>query len=141
MVTFESKQNRYPVLRVGLRGMHQLENIAVAIRLAESLRERGFAIPAKAIGAGIENASHAGRLELWPGSPPLLFDGAHNVAGALALRQYLDSFVNTPITMVFGAMADKNLAEIAALLFPAAKRLVLTQFANPRAATVETLQN
>lgn len=141
LVTFESKQNRYPGLRVGLRGLHQLENIAIAVRLAESLRERGFSIPGEAISAGIETASHAGRLELWPGHPPLLFDGAHNVAGALALRQYLDSFVTKPITMVFGAMADKNLAEIAGLLFPAAKRLILTQFANPRAATVETLQN
>ena len=141
LVTFESKQNRYPGLRVGLRGLHQLENIAIAVRLAESLRERGFSIPGEAISSGIETASHAGRLELWPGHPPLLFDGAHNVAGALALRQYLVSFVTKPITMVFGAMADKNLAEIAGLLFPAAKRLILTQFANPRAATIETLQN
>ncbi|MDQ3472656.1 MAG: Mur ligase family protein, partial [Acidobacteriota bacterium] len=141
LVTFESKQNRYPGLRVGLRGMHQLDNIAVALRLAESLCERGLAILPKAIGAGIENAAHAGRLELWPGPPHWLFDGAHNVAGALALRQYLDSFMTKPITMVFGAMADKNLSEIAALLFPAARRLVLTQFANPRAATIETLQD
>jgi dihydrofolate synthase/folylpolyglutamate synthase len=42
--------------------------------------------------------------------------------------------------MIFGAMADKNLEEIAAILFPVAKRLILTQLANPRAATVETLQ-
>lgn len=140
LVTFESNQDRYPGVRVGLRGLHQLDNIAVALRLAESLREYGFMIPAKAIGTGIENAAHAGRLELWPGRPSLLFDGAHNVAGALALRRYLDSFVTKPITMVFGAMADKNLAEIAALLFPAAKRLILAQMANPRAATVETLQ-
>ncbi len=140
-VSFESKQNRYPGLRVGLRGLHQLENIAVALRLAESLRERGFAISPKAISSGIENAAHPGRLEFWPGPPSLLFDGAHNVAGALALRQYLDSFVTKPITMVFGAMADKNLIEIAALLFPVARRLILTQLENPRAATVETLQN
>src|SRR5688500_13666413 len=40
--------------------------------------------------------------------------------------------------MAFGAMSDKDLAEIAALLFPAATRLILTQFSNPRAATVET---
>src|SRR5688500_20362732 len=103
--------------------MHKLENIAVTIHLAESLQERGFAIPATAISAGIENASHAGRLELWPGPPPLLFDGAHNVAGALALRQYLDSFVTTPITMDFGAMSDKDLAATPALLFPAATRV------------------
>jgi dihydrofolate synthase/folylpolyglutamate synthase len=125
---------------VGLRGLHQLDNIAVAIRLAESLREHGFAISPGAISDGIESAKHAGRLELWPGSPAWLFDGAHNVAGTLALRGYLDSFVTKPITMIFGAMADKNLEEIAAILFPIAQRLVLTQLANPRAASVETLQ-
>ena len=140
LVTFETTQDRYTGVRVRLRGLHQLENIAVAIRLAESLQGRGFTIPVTAIKAGIENAKHAGRLELWPGTPSWLFDGAHNVAGALALRAYLDSFVTKPITMLFGAMADKNLEEIAAVLFPAAKRLVLTQLANPRAATIETLQ-
>ena len=141
IVTFETKRERYSRVRVGLRGLHQLDNIAVAIRLAESLAERGFGISATAIRTGIENAKHAGRLELWPSRPPWLFDGAHNVAGALALRAYLDSFVTKPITMIFGSMADKNLEEIAKILFPAAQRLVLTQFANPRAASVETLQN
>ncbi len=36
-------------------------------------------------------------------------------------------------------MRDKDLAEIAATLFPVAHHLILTQFANPRAATLETL--
>lgn len=140
LATFETKQDRYSRVRVGLRGLHQLDNIAVAIRLAESLREHGFVISPASISAGVENAKHAGRLELWPGSPAWLFDGAHNVAGALALRGYLDSFVTKPITMIFGAMADKNLEEIAAILFPVAKRLVLTQLANQRATSVETLE-
>jgi dihydrofolate synthase/folylpolyglutamate synthase len=36
-------------------------------------------------------------------------------------------------------MRDKALREIAALLFPVAQRLILTQPSNVRAATVETL--
>ncbi|MFZ0061245.1 MAG: folylpolyglutamate synthase/dihydrofolate synthase family protein [Pyrinomonadaceae bacterium] len=140
LVTFATKQDRYPRVRVALRGLHQLDNIAVAIRLAESLRERGFRIAAKAIVAGIETAKHPGRLELWPGRPALLFDGAHNVAGARALRAYLDAFVTQPITMIFSAMADKNVEQMASILFPTAKRIVLAQQANPRAATTETLQ-
>jgi len=140
LVTFATKQDRYPRVRVALRGLHQLDNIAVAIRLAESLRERGFGISAKAIVAGIETAKHPGRLELWPGRPALLFDGAHNVAGARALRAYLDAFVTRPLTMVFSAMADKNVEQMASILFPTAKRIVLAQQANPRAATTETLQ-
>lgn len=136
---FTTKQERYDHVVVGLRGRHQLENVSVAIRLAESLRERGFAISRSAIVAGIENANHAGRLEFWSGHPALLFDGAHNPAGALALREYLDEFVAGQVTLVFGAMEDKNLEQMAAVLFPAARRVVLTQPDNPRAATVETL--
>jgi dihydrofolate synthase/folylpolyglutamate synthase len=140
IVSFETKVRRYPKVRVRLRGLHQLENIGVAIGIAESLSQRGLAIFETEIIAGIENAKHAGRLEYWPGHPAFLFDGAHNVAGASALRAYLDSFESRSVTLVFGAMADKNLAQMAAILFPLAKRLVLVQPANPRAATIETLQ-
>ncbi|HEU4477246.1 MAG TPA: folylpolyglutamate synthase/dihydrofolate synthase family protein [Pyrinomonadaceae bacterium] len=140
VATFETAQHQYRAVPIGLRGLHQLDNIAVAIRLAETLRERGFAISAAAIIEGIRNAKHPGRLELWQGPPGLLFDGAHNVAGALALRAYLDEFIRSGITLVFGAMADKNLEQMAAILFPVANRLVLTQPQSPRAAKVETLK-
>jgi dihydrofolate synthase/folylpolyglutamate synthase len=73
------------------------------------------------------------------GRPGLLFDGAHNAAGARALRDYLDEFVRRPITIIFGAMRDKALTEMATTLFPAADSLILTQPDNPRAATTETL--
>src|SRR6185369_9589211 len=39
--------------RLGLRGRHQFENAAVAIRVAELLRARGFDIPDKAIATGL----------------------------------------------------------------------------------------
>src|SRR5205823_12571064 len=89
-----------------LRGRHQLTNAAVAIALAETLRARGFHITRAAIIEGLETATHPGRLEFRPGTPALLFDGAHNPAGAEALRAYLDEFVHAPITLVFGAMSD-----------------------------------
>lgn len=139
LVSFATKVRRYSRVRVGLRGLHQLENIGVAIGIAESLSQGGLPISEKAIIAGIENAKHAGRLEYWPGHPAFLFDGAHNVAGASALRAYLESFESRPLTLVFGAMADKNLEQMAAILFPIARRLVLVQIANPRAATIETM--
>src|SRR5207249_876983 len=79
-----------------------------------------------AIIRGIETAGHPGRLEIWKGSPRFLFDGAHNPAGARALREYLDEFVKEPITMIFGAMRDKALGEMTAALFPRADRVILT---------------
>jgi dihydrofolate synthase/folylpolyglutamate synthase len=138
-VTFMTGRERYEKVLMGLRGRHQVTNACVAIQIAETLRERGFSISHADIIAGIESARHAGRLEIYAGEPPILFDGAHNIAGARALREYMDEFVSAPVTLVFGAMRDKDLAEIAAILFPVARRLILTQPSNPRAATAERL--
>jgi dihydrofolate synthase/folylpolyglutamate synthase len=139
VVTFKTDHDLYEKITVGLRGRHQVVNVSTAIALAEALRERGFAITRDAIIRGIETATHAGRLELWQGQPPILFDGAHNAAAAIALRNYQDEFVTQPITMIFGAMKDKALPEMAATLFPKASELILTELDNPRAATAEML--
>jgi dihydrofolate synthase/folylpolyglutamate synthase len=129
----------YENISIGLRGRHQIVNVSTAIALAEALRERGFAITREAIIRGVETVRHAGRLELWEGRPPILFDGAHNPAAAGALRDYLEEFVKQPITMIFGAMRDKALPEMAATLFPKADELIVTKLDNPRAATAEML--
>src|SRR5712692_9228792 len=132
--------SRYENISTGLRGRHQIDNAATAIALAEALRENGFAISREAIIKGVANARHPGRLELWEGSPRVLFDGAHNPAAARALRDYLDEFVKQPVTMIFGAMRDKALDEMASILFPAADKLILAEFDNPRAAPLEMLK-
>jgi dihydrofolate synthase / folylpolyglutamate synthase len=138
-LTFETEQDSYRDVCPGLRGRHQVINVGVAIKLAESLRTQGFSISHAAIIEGIERANHPGRLQLQEGRSAFLFDGAHNPAGARALRAYLEEFVDAPVTMVFGAMRDKNLEEMATTLFPLAHRLILTRPENPRAASLETL--
>jgi dihydrofolate synthase/folylpolyglutamate synthase len=138
-ITFKTEGDVYEDVRLSLRGRHQATNAAVAVALAEVLRGRGFPITHDRIIAGLETAEHAGRLELRAGEPSLLFDGAHNAAGARALRDYLDEFVRAPLTMIFGAMRDKELDEIAVTLFPAAGKLILTRPTNPRAAALDAL--
>ena len=125
---------------LSLRGRHQTANAGTAIALAEALRGIGFSISNEAILKGLATTNHPGRLELWPVEPPILFDGAHNPQAAHALRDYLDEFVKVPITMIFGAMRDKALAEIAAILFPAAHELILTEIENPRTASLEMIR-
>jgi len=138
-VTFETAEAIYKDVLLGLRGRHQITNSAVAIRLAESLRRRGFSIPEDAVVVGIESARHAGRLEFLAGQPCILLDGAHNPSGAQALRDFLKEFVKTPLTLVFGAMKDKRLEEIAEILFPVADYLILAPPDNPRAADTNEL--
>ena len=139
--TFKTPQTVYQDVLIGLRGRHQVENACMAIALAEALRQKNFGISDKNIIQGLERVNHPGRLELWSSTPAILFDGAHNPASALALREYLDEFVPQPITMIFGAMKDKHLDVMAAVLFPRARHLILTEIDNPRAAALQTLQD
>src|SRR5689334_14272512 len=121
-------------IRLGLRGRHQMENASVALRIAKAL-----GISDAAIITGLETVKHAGRLEVIPFKPEFLLDGAHNPAGAQALRDYLDEYEHGPVTVIFGAMRDKKLDQIAKILFPVADCLILTPIDNPRAAALETL--
>src|SRR5262249_293817 len=102
--------------RVNLRGRHQITNALTAIEIAEQLRIRGFEIARKAVIDGLEQVRWPGRLEmirLCESSVPLLLDGAHNAAGAAVLRDFLrDNFSDKTITLIFGAMADKAIAEM-----------------------------
>ena len=132
---FETKQARYENVCLGLLGQHQIENAKVAILLAETLREY-FKITIENIIDGLENARHPGRLEFIGN---FLFDGAHNAAGARALKDFLDEFVDRPITLIFGSMKDKDVIDIANVLFPKAETLILTRPENSRAMAVEEL--
>ena len=127
---FTAEHGQYIVEHLGLIGHHQIENAKVAILLAETLQGR-FPVSIKDITKGLETAVHPGRLER---RGRFLFDGAHNVGGARALRKYLDKNVHQPITMIFGAMRDKDLSDIAEILFPKAHNLILTKPENPRSA-------
>src|ERR1051325_8696489 len=139
-VMLQTLENICENVTLGLRGRHQIDNAQIAFALAEALRERGLPISREPIIAGLESAKHAGRLELWQTEPPILFDGAHNPAAARALRDHLDEFVGRPITMIFAAMKDKRLHEMAEILFPKADKLILTEIDNPRAASIEELK-
>jgi dihydrofolate synthase / folylpolyglutamate synthase len=119
-----------------LLGRHQLRNTALAIAAAAELNRSGFKVTAADVEEGIRNTRWPGRLQLIAGSPRILLDVAHNPAGAWALRSALSTyFEDVPITILFGAMRDKAIAEMTQILFPLAERVIATQPANPRAAT------
>jgi dihydrofolate synthase/folylpolyglutamate synthase len=71
----------------------------------------------------------------------MVLDVAHNPAGAWALRSALsENFAGRELTLVFAAMRDKALQEMADILFPIAEHVVLTQVNNPRSATTGELR-
>lgn len=120
---FRTTKGEYQNVELGLLGRHQIENALTALLAAEEL-QKYKPISAEDIISGLRKAKHEGRLEF---KGQFLFDGAHNESGAKALRDFLDEFVNQPITMIFATMKDKNLEKIAEYLFPKADLLVLTE--------------
>ena len=132
--TFETPTAVYNRIRLGLRGEHQLDNAAVAIQLAESLD-----IDQRAICDGVETARHAGRLELISATPPILLDGAHNIAAMRSLAAHVMRFGRRPLTVVFGAMRDKRVDEMIAIIGEISDTLILTKAENIRSAEPKDL--
>ena len=97
-----------------LAGEHQIENARTA---AVALKTLG--IPGAAIQQGIAAARWPGRLERISRDPEIIVDGAHNPAGARALAAYVDRFYSgQALTLIYGAMRDKAVEEVAGTLFP-----------------------
>ncbi len=136
-LSIRSKTEHYKA-EFRMLGKHQWTNATLAIYIAESLKDFNFKISKDDIERGIQHTRHRGRLEYFH---DILFDGAHNISGANALRQYLDEFIKQPITMIFGAMRDKDLSEIADILFPKADILILTKPDNPRSMEILELKD
>jgi dihydrofolate synthase/folylpolyglutamate synthase len=112
-----------------LAGRHQMENAKAAILACQAL-----GLSPESIRAGLQTVRWPGRLELISHRPDFILDGAHNPAGAAALASYIREFHSQrPVWLVYGAMRDKAVEEVAEQLFPLADRLIATAPNFPRA--------
>ncbi len=127
----DARGSRFSGICVPLPGEHQVDN---AITAALALEELGVAP------RGIADARWPGRLEHIAPNPDVILDGAHNPAGARALARYLERFYpNRKLWMIYGAMRDKAVDEIAGILFPLASELIFTAPDYSRALRPEAL--
>ena len=111
-----------------LRGRFQLGNAVNAIAVVETLRRRGEKVSDAAMERGIANAVWPGRIEKLQSGPDVYLDGAHNPSAARELANFLkENFAGRNITLLFAAMRDKAVDEIAGILFPHAAAVIFTQ--------------
>src|SRR6266567_4369226 len=107
-----------------LPGRFQLHN---AVTASHTLQNRGFRIPDDAITHGIANTVWPGRLEKLQSSPDVYFDGAHNPGAARELF------------LIYAALRDKAVDEVAGLLFPRAAEVIFTAPRTSRAVSAAQL--
>ncbi len=136
--SFEWEGERYEY-SPGLRGEHQGRNAAVAIASAVELGRHWRKLEPGKIIQGVREARWAGRLEIISRQPLVVLDGAHNEGGAAVLKKYAEDFVRQPLTLVFGAMKDKAIKKMANLLFPLARRVIITRVPYARSAFPEDI--
>jgi len=98
--------------RVGLAGLHQMDNLATAFEAIHQLRGLGFPIPEAQLWEGVAATRWPGRLWAPPSLPGVWMDGAHNPDGARALADHALACGVRP-HLFFGAMGDKDLTGVA----------------------------
>jgi len=138
---------RYDRLSIPLRGRHQVGNATVAVLLAEILADGrlpvlGPALDAEAITRGLARAAWPGRIEIVPGRPDLLLDGAHNPAGCDTLAAYLKEHrAGRRIALLFAAMKDKPAGDMLGILGPLASEIVVTALPVARGESPDRLRS
>ncbi len=131
----------YGDITLSLRGRHQADNAVVAVRLLEALGPAGLPVPPGAIREALVSTRWPGRLDLrrLDGERSVLFDAAHNPAGAGVLASYLSEFAPSGLPLVFAIMKDKDAAGTLAPLLPYARPLIATRLSTARAMAPEEI--
>lgn len=126
-------------LASGIPGRYQAQNAALALAAAESFDPVGMPVDSDTLEMGVTGAYWPGRMELIPGNPPLLLDGAHNPAGAAALAEALGDYPCKRLLLVTGICADKDVEQLYAPLIPLADRIFTVTPSIDRALNAEAL--
>ena len=107
----------YRDLRLSLFGDHAARNAAAAVTAAECFLDR--ALKGDAIAESLAGARSPGRLEVAARHPLVVFDGAHNPAGAHALVAALPEAISWDgLFLVLGVSSNKDVDGIVRELAP-----------------------
>ncbi len=134
-------------LHIDLIGKHQIANAQVALGVLDALRahyplseddlRRGFASLRGSTGI-------RGRFEIISDEPRIILDVAHNPDGMEVLIDTLRALgigFGRKIRVVFGAVEDKDVAEIGTLLAPISGRLYAVRADNYRSLPAEDIEH
>lgn len=125
---------------VNLTGKHQLENATLALKVIEVLTTINYKISSEAIQNGLKETHWPCRAQYFK-AESLLVDGAHNPAGAFALRNLIDLyFPDSPLVWILGTLKTKNSCEIIKNLVRNDDIIILTRFSSKDSTSIDILE-
>lgn len=126
-------------IEIPFAGVHQTENAAIAVTLADTLRKSKIKIPEDVVRRGLKETVWPGRFERIAEAPDLILDGAHNEDAAIRLSQtltsiYPEAVAQGKVIYIYGVLGDKNYPAISQVMSPhAAQIITVAPPNNPRA--------
>lgn len=122
-------------MAVPLKGEHQANNCALALAILMKLRERGFDAPERLVAQGLAATPGPARMEMFPGSPRLLIDGAHTPDSIGALIKAIGAHIRyDSMVVIFGCSDDKDVRGMLEKLAMGADKIIFTRASGtPRA--------
>jgi len=115
-------------IEISLGGKYQIQNAALALEAIMALGELGYEISDNALRAGFRNTKWIGRFTVIANSPLFIVDGAHNIDGALKLKESIELyFQDKTIRFIMGVFKDKEYEKIAEITSPLAVDIVAIQ--------------
>ncbi|MBP3384434.1 MAG: bifunctional folylpolyglutamate synthase/dihydrofolate synthase [Firmicutes bacterium] len=131
----------YSGVKITMPGRHQVENAKTAMTALEILRKESIIkVSRDKVYRGFAKAVQPGRFEVLEGEPCIVLDGAHNEAGAEALKKAVkDCFPDSNIVMITGMLADKDTETIVSHFCEITDRFIAAEPDNPRKLPAEDL--
>jgi len=125
---------------IGLEGVHQKLNAAVAIKVIETL-SKPYPVSKEMIKSGVKQAQIVARFEkINVGNKSVILDVAHNPAAVQTLVETLsDSPMET--VAIFSALADKNIDDMVGLASPNIRHWFLVPLSAERSVQMEVLED
>mgnify|MGYP004478072731 FL=1 len=139
-VSMELWGTDYSDVELSMVGKHQGENLKTALAVIEVLRKSGdIKVERGKLYRGLKNAVQPGRFEILregcsqEHEPVIIADGAHNEAGAAALRDTMKKyFEGKKILLVTGMLADKQTDRILDAFMDITTDIIAAEPDNPR---------
>jgi dihydrofolate synthase/folylpolyglutamate synthase len=130
-------ERRIESLALGMRGLHQRDNAAVAICAAKLVRP---ALKDEVVRERLRDLIIPGRQQLLRGRPPVLLDVAHNPASFRVLAETLKTqYSGSRVRAVVGMMKDKDAEGALASLQGLIQEIGAVTLSNPRSRAGEEL--
>lgn len=129
------------IVKLSLLGIHQMLNAGVVLYSAFELIRQGYAaITEEHIRRALVKVQWPGRMEVVSEEPLIVIDGAHNLDGAINLKESMAFyFRNRKIILILGMLRDKDVDSVSKVMSMDAKKVILVTPDDFRALNAEDL--